>query len=63
MRAPHVRFQSFEDEKNCAGRINAVEDIAGEFGISPQAVSQRLHRGYGTLVMTTIGTQKGDTEE
>lgn len=33
-----------------------VEDIAEELDISPQAVSQRLHRGYRNLVMNTIGT-------
>lgn len=39
-----------------------VEDIAEELGISPQAVSQRLRRGYGNLVMNTIGTHETGKE-
>lgn len=40
-----------------------VDDIAAELGISPQAVSQRLRRGYGNLVMNTIGTHEAGKEE
>lgn len=39
-----------------------VEEIAGELDVSPQAVSQRLRRGYRNLIMNTIGTHDAGKE-
>jgi predicted DNA binding protein len=35
-----------------------TKDVAEELDISPQAVSQRLRRGYGSLITNTIGTHE-----
>jgi len=33
-----------------------IADVAAELGVSPQAVSRRLRRGYASLVASTLGT-------
>ena len=41
-------------------REATTEELAEELGVSPQAVSQRLRRGYGNLVGSTLRTHTRD---